>query len=55
MDKEDRAYLMQLIRERLRGWIEIPPDKVLKEIVYDMWDEIRIILDRQKQEAYIRK
>lgn len=55
MDKEDREYLMLLVRERLRGWTEIPPDSVIKEIVYDLWDEIQVILDKQKREAYIRK
>lgn len=55
MDKEDREYLMSLVRERLRGWVEIPSDNVIKEIVYDLWDEIQVILRKQEQEAYIRK
>lgn len=55
MDKEDREYLMLLVRERLRGWVELPPDNVIKEIIYDLWEEFQVIVDRQKREEYIRK
>jgi hypothetical protein len=48
MDKEDREYLRNLIRERLRGWVEIPPDTVLNEIIADMWDEFKVIQDKER-------
>jgi hypothetical protein len=43
MSKEDIEYLMLLIRERLRGWVEIPPDKVIREIIDDLWAEFEVI------------
>lgn len=43
MSKEDREYLKLLIRERLRGWVEIPPDKIINEIIDDLWVEFEVI------------
>lgn len=51
MDKEDREYLKLLIRERLRGWVEIPPDNVINNIINDLWDEFRVIQEKTKWQA----
>lgn len=48
MDKEDIEYLMLLVRERLRGWVEIPPDHVIKEIIYEIRDELRVIQEKER-------
>jgi hypothetical protein len=48
MDKEDREYLRLLIRERLRGIVEIPPDNILNEIIKDLWDEFLVIQDKDR-------
>lgn len=55
MDKEDREYLMLLVRERLRGWVEIPPDNIIKEIIYDLWEEFRVIQDKERWKTKIEK
>lgn len=43
MSKEDREYLRLLIREELRGWVEIPPDSVLNKIIEQLWAEFEVI------------
>lgn len=48
MSKEDREYIRTLIRERLRGIVEIPPDNILNEIIADLWDEFLVIQTRDK-------
>ena len=55
MDKEDREYLMLLVRERIRGWCEIPPDNVIKEILYDLWEEFKVIQDRSRYANHTRR
>ena len=55
MDKEDRLYMRNLIQERLRGWVEIPPDRILDEIIDDLWDEFEIIQSKLKIYEYTRK
>lgn len=48
MSKEDREYIRTLIRERLRGIVEIPPDNILNEIIADLWDEFLVIQNRDR-------
>lgn len=55
MDKEDMEYLMLLVRERLRGWVEIPPDHVIKAIIYDIKEELGVIQDKQKWKSKLEK
>lgn len=54
MSKEDRQYMITLIQEHLRGWVEIPPDKIIIEIIDDLWDEFEIIQYRMKSENVVR-
>lgn len=55
MDKEDMEYLMLLVRERLRGWVELPPDQVIKEIIYDIRDELKVIEDKAKWKTKLQR
>lgn len=43
MSKEDRLYLRNLIRELLRGYVEVPPDNVIDMILDDLWIEFEVI------------
>jgi len=43
MTKEDRLYLRNLIRELLRGYVEMPPDNVIDMIIDDLWIEFEAI------------
>lgn len=55
MSKEDIQYLITLIQMRLRGWVEVPPDNVIRQIIDDMWEEFGVIQHRRDKEAQLKK
>lgn len=43
MSKEDRLYLRNVVRELLRGYVEVPPDTVIDMILDDLWIEFEVM------------